>query len=213
MNRFLALVISSLSLVAASAAHAATPQAGVKQELRSGLFADVSLGAFFTLGGMDQNSATGPSNPQVYPQLGLGYDISREVSVVLSFGLGASAISCFADKATDCWPEAGTSKDTLQMPENFTATMFMAEGAYKYFFTDRFSLRPHAGVGYALLGPAPAYDGDTPIDTSLLFGGGIGVDYITHMDHFGIGLDASFRYLVAPAIPAVTITPMIRYTF
>lgn len=214
MKRLLWLFMAASPLFIASAAQAA-PLSGVPQEIRTGLFADVNLGAYLTLGGADQAGATGPSNPQVYSQFAIGYDFTREWSAFVTFGMGASAASCFAidDRGNPQCYKAPTG-NALVYSDNFTATMFTAEAAYNYFMTDRLSLRPHLGGGYSLLGPAPMADANgEPIDSALIVGGGVGILYATHMDHFKIGIDVSGRYLIGPDFLSLAVTPYIQYTF
>src|ERR1700677_50075 len=77
------------SLVAASApAFAATPQEGVEQEIRRGLYTETDLGTYFDFKG---NTV---SNAEAYLQLGIGYDLTSHISLSFVFGLGASAGLC-----------------------------------------------------------------------------------------------------------------------
>jgi len=48
------------------------------------------------------------------------------------------------------------------------------------------------------------------------FGGGLSVDYDTHLDHFAVGIDALLRYTLAKYslnIPSLAVMPRIRYVF
>lgn len=220
MNRtpslFRAAVVAAAILLPASTALAATPSVGVPQEIRSGLFTDVNLGGFFTLGGKDSSGNSGASNAQAYLQLGLGYDLTRNFALAASFGLGASAASCFGNDFTRCYGAASTSGSTattkngpVPLPDNFTATMFMLEASYKHFFTERFTLQPRLHLGYAMLEPAPNDAGKT----GFVVGAGAGIEYATHMDHFSIGADIYGRYITGPNIFGMAIYPKVKYTF
>src|SRR6185312_16791131 len=76
-------------------ASAATPQVGVEQQLRRGLFVETDLGTYFDVGGGTV------SNAQAYMQLGVGYDITERFTLSLQFGLGASSGVCLAQVAND----------------------------------------------------------------------------------------------------------------
>jgi hypothetical protein len=209
------LLLATALCAIALPARAATPSAGVPQVIRSGLFADVNLGGFFTVGGKNSAGESTVSNAQAYLQLGLGYDISRHFAVAASFGLGSSAAACFGtvDPKGLC---VGTDPDgkSVDVGDNFTATMFTLELTFKHHFTDRFSLQPRAHVGYAALDPEPLRDSaGRAVKSGVVAGAGVGVEYATHMDHFSIGADVYARYIVGPNILGMAIYPKVKYTF
>lgn len=212
MNRILLSAILSVVLLPA-AAQAATPAIGVPQEIRSGFFADVNMGAFFALGGVNSDNQSAPSNAQAYLQLGVGYDILKNVSLGVNFGLGTSAASCFStiDKGGNC--SGIVDGKSARMSDNFTATMFTLEAAYKHYFSERFTLQPRLHLGYAMLDPAPVAKNDKEVTGGPLFGLGVGVEYATRMDHFSIGADVYGRYISGPNAFTVAVYPKIKYTF
>jgi hypothetical protein len=44
-------------------------------------------------------------------------------------------------------------------------------------------------------------------------GGGIGLEYATAMEHFSIGADLVFRYVLNARIPTLALFPRVKYTF
>ena len=39
------------------------------------------------------------------------------------------------------------------------------------------------------------------------------IEYATNMDHFSIGLDVAFRFVIGPNIPSLGFYPRVQYTF
>ncbi len=210
MIRALTAVLAAI-LVAfvPDAAQAGTPSAGVAQEIRSGFFADVNLGGFFTATGLNSKGNKGVSNPQAYLQLGVGYDVAKFLAVGAHFGIGSSANSCFATRVGDkCLSGATVVSDS------FTLTMLGAEGVFKVAVGERLFLRPRIDVGWTFLEPAPAVDKDgKEVGGGAYVGAGFGIEYATHMDHFSIGLDIGGKFIIGPNIPVFAFYPMIKYTF
>jgi hypothetical protein len=226
MNRALTALLAASLALAPALARAGTPTAGVVQEIRSGFFADVNLGGFFTGAGTNNLGKKGVSNAQAYLQLGIGYDIIKTarpedsfgLSIGVNFGMGASSASCFSTVTTagTCVFDGtkGTSDPTNLAPDNFTATMFGAEVVFKVRLVDRLWLRPRIEGGYALLDPEPLKDADGNLIGGGAYAGlGVGLEYATHMDHFSIGADIGARLIIGPNIPTFTFYPMIKYTF
>jgi hypothetical protein len=203
------------ALLAPASARAAVPAEGVPQAIRSGLFADVNLGGFLTIGGRNASDQNAASVPQAYMQVGLGYDLARHLSLAASFGLGSSASSCYAqvvggaclfDAARGATPE-NTAAD------NFTVAMFAVEASTKLFFTERLTLRPRLHLGFALLEPEPRREGASPVDKGFVVGAGVGLEYATHLDHVSVGADLFGRLVTGPNLLAFALYPKIKYTF
>ncbi len=197
-------VLMVLALVLAPGlAAAATPSEGVALKVRRGFFTETDIGVFFTLGGDNQYS-----NAQTYLQLGLGYDISENIALGFHFGIGANAQNCWSG------PVKASQPDTCLLGSNFTMTFLDVTAAYLFPVMERFYIAPKLAAGYTLLDPAPVQGADgTGITGGANVGGGIGIEYATHMDHFTIGADALVRFVVGPNIPAVSIFPRVKYTF
>ncbi len=80
--------------------------------------------------------------------------------------------------------------------------------------TERFHLAPKLTGGYTQLDPAPALNGSgKPITSAANVGGGVGIEYVTGMDHFTIGADVLARWIVAPNISSIAVFPRLKYTF
>lgn len=219
MNRArIAVLAAALAALAPAGAMAGTPSAGIAQQIRSGFFADVNLGGFFTATGTNSRGNKGVSNAQAYLQLGVGYDVLSFMSVGVHFGLGSSAASCFANVTAsgDCVFDSSkkTTDPNNVAPDNFTVTTVGAEGVFKVNLVDRLFLRPRIDAGYAFLDPQPRRtDGGDLISGGAYVGVGIGLEYATHMDHFSIGADITGKLIIGPNIPAFAFYPMVKYTF
>ena len=87
------------ALVFSTVAQAAAPSEGVALKVRRGFFTETDIGGFMTVGGNDQYS-----NLQTYLQLGIGYDVGRNVEFGLHYGTGANAADCYNGKTSggDC---------------------------------------------------------------------------------------------------------------
>jgi hypothetical protein len=198
-------VVLALALLPALAV-AETPSQGVALEVRRGFFTETSIGVFFTLGGNNVYS-----NAQTYLQLGVGYDVSENVEVAASFGLGSNAQNCFVEGVL---PDDACASGTQDFPDNFTVTFFDLSAAYLFGVAERFYIAPKLAGGYTFLDPAPVADdqGDL-VGGGPNLGGGVGVEYATNMDHFSIGAESLVRFIVGPNIPAVAIFGRVKYTF
>ncbi len=199
-------VVFALSLVLMPGlVAAATPSEGVALEVRRGFFTETDVGVFFSLGGQNQYS-----NGQTYLQLGVGYDVTENIALGAHFGIGANAQNCFATMDPGpCQARHPTNNTLDAYPDSFTVTFFNLTAAYLFEVTDRFYIAPKLTGGYTLLGPAPL----PGVTSGANFGGGVGVEYATHMDHFTIGADVLFRFIAGPNIPTMSIFPRVKYTF
>lgn len=191
-----ALLAAAVALVPSLAL--AVPPQGVEFKPRRGFFTETNIGAFFTVGGNDAYS-----NAQTYLQLGVGYDISDVVEIGLSFGLGANAANCFA----------GRQGRLCSEPDNFTVSLLNGSVAYNVKLRERLYVAPKLSAGYALLDPAPVRANGTPVHRALNAGLGVGLEYITAMEHFSVGLDLMARYVFAANVPTIAIFPRVKYTF
>lgn len=216
-STFLALVAALV--VAPLAAEAATPSLGVQTPIRRGFFTETDLGLFFTTGGQGAN----PSNAQAYLSLGVGYDVLTSgkhfVALGLGFSLGASAGACFGEvvPANDggnlcVAPGQGYDETTQEglLSDNWSATT--VEGAiwYGYEVLPRLMLTAKGLGGVGFIQPMAFADTENPVP---LLGGGVGLEYATHFDHFSVGLDMSAKYFLGPNVMGVAIAPRVKYTF
>lgn len=198
------VVLGLLLVLAPGLAVAATPAEGVALKVRRGFFTETDVGGFVTVGG-----DYGNSNLQTYLQLGVGYDISEVVEIGLHVGIGANASNCFAG--------LNPKNDSCLRTDNFTMTFIDLSGAYLVNLAERLYVAPKVVVGYTLLEPAPVERSDqTPVNSAINAGLGVGVEYATNMDHFSIGFDVIGRYVVGLGSGlnlAVQFFPRVKYTF
>jgi hypothetical protein len=180
-------------------ASAAVPSQGVELRVRRGLFTETNIGVVMTFGGRERYS-----NAQSYLQLGIGYDLGEHVELAAQVGLGSSAANCFASLQPGQCPLA----------DSFTMAFANLTGTYLIRLAERFYLTPKLSAGYTSLDPAPVLSKDgRPISSAANFGGGLGVEYATQMDHFSVGLDVLGRYIVAASITSFALLPRLKYTF
>jgi len=172
----------------------------VPLQVRRGFFTETALGVFGTVGGAD-----GYSNAETYLQLGVGYDLASRFELGASFGLGASAANCL------------TARDGLgrcASPDSFTLSFFELSVAYLHPLRGRLSLVPRVAAGYTQLDPAPRESaGGELLDSGANLGAGLGVEYATAMDHFSIGAEVMFRYVLDARVATFALYPRIKYTF
>ncbi len=198
-------LVALVMLLLAQTAVAATPSEGVPLQVRRGFFTETDVGGFFTLGGDN-----GYSNLQTYLQLGVGYQLTIGdgkglVPIGFHVAIGANAQNCYAGlKSTgDC-----------SQADNFTLTFLSVTGGYLARVVERLYIGGKGIIGYTLLDPAPVYTADSkPVNGGLSAGVAASLEYATNMDHFSIGLDVSFRFVIGPNILALSFYPRVQYTF
>lgn len=178
----------------------ATPPEGVAPRVRRGLFAEADWGLFSTLGG-----AKGVSNAESYLQLGVGYDL-RPLELRLSFGLGTSAADCFAHSD----PATGA----CALSDDFMLGFVELSAAYRQKVANRLVLMPRLSAGWARLDPSPRRTRTGRLlDSGFDLGAGVGLEWATPLDHFGVGAALMARWVFGPNIPSVAIFPTLKYTF
>jgi hypothetical protein len=187
----------------------AVPSNGIDEAPRRGTFAEASLGAFATLGGSRTFS-----NAQPYLGLTVGRDLGGASSLFASVGTGASSNSCFQPAA----PGSCAGSDS------FGATFLELGASTGTWLGSRVLLSGKLLGGVTLFAPGPftQNDGATVRDQVIAphAGAGFGLEYKTHLDHFGIGLDGILRYSLASrpdgsksGIASLAVLPRIRYVF
>jgi len=191
-------------------ARTAVPSNGVDETPRRGTFAEASVGAFATVGGSRVLSKAQP-----YLGLTVGRDLGAASSLFASLGTGASSNSCFQPAtAGGC---AGA--------DSFGATFLELGASTGTWLTRRMLLSGKLMGGMTLLSPGAftRKDGTTVSDQAIAphAGAGLGLEYKTRLDHFGVGLEAILRYSLAPrpdgggkgGIASLALLPRIRYVF
>ena len=183
------------------------PSNGVDEAPRRGTFAEASLGAFATLGG-----SRALSNAQPYLGLTVGRDLGAASSLFASVGAGASSNSCFQPAAPGSC--AGT--------DSFGATFLEVGASTGAWLTRRLLVSGKLMGGMTLLSPGPFTLGTAVPEQAIAphAGAGLGLEYKTRLDHFGVGLDAILRYSLASrpdggkgGIASLALLPRIRYVF
>ena len=178
---------------------------GSPEAIRTGFYAETSLGTFFTLGGGDSYS-----NVEAFLGIGVGYDITKALSVSVQFQLAPSAGDCYVvnGAGADQCPAAGS--------DTFTMLAIDAEVSYRFEVANRLFIPVRLFGGAADFTPVPS-NALAPVTNSDVWtwsiGGATGIEYATHFDHFSIGLEASGRFVQALNMTAIAIYPRIKYTF
>jgi hypothetical protein len=136
----------------------------------------------------------------------------ERVSAGISFSLGSSAASCFAEvdsKDGRCYGINEADGTNVDIADNFTVSSFAGELAFKLPLNYRLKVQPKVHAGLSLLDPEPRVS----VTNAVLVGAGVGVEYATHMDHFSIGAEVFGNFMVGPNISSFAIYPKIKYTF
>lgn len=198
----------SVLLAALLAAGVGAPANGVDERPHRGTFVETSLGVFTALGG-----SAGLSNAQAYLGITLGQEIGEQAAVFASLGLGAVSASCYMQVLSGNCPAA----------DSFGATFIEGGASYGFPLGLRTLLSVKLLAGYTDLSPGPV--GPVQPDNTVAvpnhvggfhFGGGASLDYDTHLEHFGVGLDLLLRYTMAKysmTMPSFAAMPRIRYVF
>lgn len=198
--------IAALPLLcaASAAAQPLAPVNGVDEPPRRGTYVEMGLGLFTAMGGSSTFSSAQP-----FLALTLGRQIGQRAAVFASIAGGAARASCYQLDATG---------QTCLAPDSFGATF--AEGGVSYGFDvgPRTLLSIRGVAGYTDLSPGPVlHNGDRRAHTpGFHFGGGAGIEYATHLDHFSIGLDALVRHTRAAdafSLTSLSLLPRVRYVF
>lgn len=193
-------LVALLTLTLTSAAFAATPSEGVPLQVRRGFFTETDIGGFFTLGGDN-----GYSNLQTYLQLGAGYQLTIGngaglIPIGVHVGIGANAQNCWSGLKAD---------NSCTLSDNFTLIFVSASGGYLHRVLERLYIGGKVLAGWTLLDPEPV----TGVTGGVNAGVAASVEYATNMDHFSIGLDVAFRFVIGPNIPSLGFYPRVQYTF
>jgi hypothetical protein len=172
---------------------------GAPEKIRRGLFAETSVGGFITVGGQGSYSNFAP-----FLEIGIGYDLTKDLSLTLRFQLGPSAADCYAAK-NDC---------PLTNTDTFTITTGDLAVSYRFLVADRLYVPVRAMGGIALLNPSPdkaLQTGSTIIEPN--FGIASGVEWATPFDHFTIDAEISWQFILGINASALSVYPTVRYTF
>lgn len=200
---------ASAQASAPAAEEAAIPANGVDPRPRRGVFADVSLGFFTTLGG-----SQALSNGQPFLGMTVGRDLGTLASIFASLGIGASSASCFDAAANG----------NCRAADSFGAFYLEVGAQYGVELVNRLRLSGKVVAGATQLAPGPVRDTKANVVPDSLFGfhGGLGaaLDYDTRLDHFAVGIDLIARYSITTrpdsgtfGLLSIAAMPRIRYVF
>ena len=124
----------------------------------------------------------------------LGYDVSSRVAVSL-FALGGNARASVSYGAFSVFVGGGDLRVALL-------------GASDKYGVERFHLYLHGRAGALLTSPEGLLG-----HTDVYLAGGPGVEYVTHLRHFAVGLATDAVYLAKVGAAGVAVTPTVSYTF
>ena len=215
MRTFTSIAILGSALLAGTAfaqeKAVPTPATGIDETPRRGVYVETTLGFFTAMGGSQPFS-----NGQPYLGLTFGREIGVRAAIFGSLGIGAASATCYQL----------TARGDCAAADSFGVTFFEGGGAYGMPVADRLLFSARLLAGLTDLSPGPVKSGDSVPDHILGFhlGSGLSLDYDTHLDHFGVGIDALVRYTFArysPAgqgpqtlgLPTLAIMPRLRYVF
>src|SRR5438105_5154729 len=195
-----------LALLVGAGARAAVPANGIDEAPHRGTFIETSLGVFTAMGG-----SVALSNGQPYISMTFGRELGTAATVFASLAIGAASASCY-DVLKN--PKG----DTCLAADSFGATFVEVGASYGFPVALRALLSLKAVGGFTDLSPGPVTSGGNVPDhvPGFHFGGGLSLDYDTHLDHFAVGLDALLRYTMAKyslTMPSLAVMPRIRYVF
>jgi hypothetical protein len=213
--RLLALLFLAAAAAQAQAPLPANPvpATGLEEPPRRGTYLESSLGVFTVFGG-----SAGVSNAQPYLSFAFGRELGERATVFVSLAIGGASGSCFQVSAAD---------GTCVGADSFGAVFGEAGGSYGFIPAKRTLISLKLVAGVTDLTPSPTQNGSS-VPGALIgfhFGGGIALDYDTHLDHFAVGADVLVRYTIASYAPAagessqtlgilsLAVMPRIRYVF
>jgi hypothetical protein len=184
--------------------HQGAPANGVDEHPRRGTYVETSLGFFTAMGG-----SAGVSNAQAYLGVTLGHEIGDQAAIFASLGIGATSASCYL---------LGSNGNCMAA-DSFAATFVEGGASYGVPLGLRALLSLKVVAGFTDLSPGPVQttSGNVPDHVpGFHFGGGLSLDYDTHLDHFAVGIDTLLRYTMARyqmTMPSLAVMPRIRYVF
>lgn len=227
----------------APAAATAAPPADAASEpfqIRRGLHAELDLGVFFTLGGINVNSEAflqydprgggaalptkGISNVQPLLALFIGYDLAHTPKYSLAAGVRlAAAYSGGSSRLTQAdvdatLPNTDDRRNLATRANDYGVVQTGLGLSFGYLLSERIALTVKANGGLAIIDPNPAVDATSPDGGKSAFsgivGGGLGMEYFTLLNDFSVGLDVQFAMIFAAGgIPSLGASIPIKYTF
>ena len=179
---------------------------GSPEKMRTGLFAETSVGGYLTVGGQGSYS-----NLSAFLEIGIGYDLTKELALTARFQLGPSSADCYA---------AATGSCPNPNPDTFTITTGDLAVSYRFLVGERLYVPVRLMGGIALLAPSPdtslANDGHGKPASLLIepnFGAASGIEWVTPFDHFTLDAEVQWQLILGINASAISFYPTVRYTF
>lgn len=126
--------------------------------------------------------------------LTVGYDVTSRLALSV-FALGGNA-------------SAGASYGAFSVLAAGADVRVALLGARDKYGTERLQVYLHGRGGGLLTWPEGLFG-----HTDVYLAGGPGVEYVTHLRHFAVGLATDVAYLTKAKTAGVAVTPTVRYTF
>jgi hypothetical protein len=197
----LALALAAPAVAQQPAPIPEDPRAPRFDEVESGLFAGFETGAIVLL-------RTPTADPVKYPFAGedggratgllvgahLGYDLSERFAASV-FALGGNA-------------EAGASYGAFGILATGLDLRLSLWSRPDRNGIDRLHLYVHGRGGWLLTRPEGLFG-----TSDLYVAGGPGIEYVTRLRHFSVGLAADAIWLPRAGVPGFSLAPTVRYTF
>ena len=233
----LALLVASPAFAQGSGGNGAPPAATKKvvpPEVERGIYTEFDFGTIAFFGGTAGDNV----QPGVMAGFGIGTDIGRYLklefrmlnSTADSTGklyetTGEVPIPTDVQNKNPCPDQApGTGPACTTAPD---VQVSLLTGGIKgvYPVSDRLELQGLIGGGVMMSNPAPDQIFDFNQDTQLvdpvsvesgsnpIFGGGVGIEYFTHLRHFSVGANVAAWTALGTGGTMVTLFPTIKYTF
>ena len=193
-------------------------------EMERGLYLSGNLGVFLTFAGVRANS-----NIQPYESINFGYDLNDMFSLEFSVSFGHSSSNARLQTEGTASADCGGGLDA-EVPDtpiydqrlngglggcssypDFTLSMGQLSFIASIHLDDRIALEVKAGGGGTFGTPRPGSSSQGSIGGNV--GGGLGIRYLTLLTDFTVGVEATFTYHFPWGIPALAVSPVVRYTF
>lgn len=158
--------------------------------------------------GLAFGGVRGYSNAEPFIGINIGYDFCKWISLQL-------AVSNFfsSTNALHADDDPNVNKSGIR---SFQSTNMDLQIIGRYLPHERVALELKLGGGASRLNALPRSIRKDPTQETSWNGNlavGIGVKYITLLTDVIAGLDITFYYIMPAGVPAITFTPVIRYTF
>ena len=170
-------------------------------ERLTGWYVEGRGGLMFTVAG-----ARGYSNAQPYLGFDIGYDVTPRLSVQFGYATGFQSSNPlqYQDPAVKCAGDNGGYNC------DFSMSFFDIAADYDLLYGQRWAFEARLGGGVVVIDPSAKPD-QPPVDGNII--GGFRFEYYTLLKHFTLAIELDFLYTFVTAIPALSTSVGIAYTF